>query len=748
MPPVSQPRQLRIQTVVTYIPAIASALVGASGTLVLLGWALNIELFKSLLHPMHVAMNPATAIAMVFLASGLFLVRNGPETATIRIAVRVMAVIVIGIALSRFSDILLGTQFNIDHRLFISRLHENAMSPNTAACLLMLAVALLTHDFQLRNGFHPSQVLIVITGCMGLLSVTGYIYGTAELYGLHGYKPMALNTVIVFVILAIGLLCTRPDREPMRSLLSDTLGGVVARRLIPAAFLVPLLAGRLQILGTKLGLYSSDFGFAVLVMINIVAFNILIWWCANAMRVSDVRRRISEEALRNSDERNRAIMQQAAEGLFLVDMDTKRILDANAALENLLGYAHNEITSKRVYDLIDALPATIDARMQQMADTQSPLHGERRYRRKDGSTVDVETSAGVITYSGRRVVCSAVRDITERKKAEETINAERNLLRTLIDNIPDNIFIKDAEGRYITGNAAHARFCGVSSPELIVGKTVFDLHTPEAAKSYYESDHAVLDTGNPLPAQEACLTDSQGISRWEMISKFPIFDARGTLTGMVGITRDITRQKHADEALATERNLLRTVIDNLPERIYVKDLDLRYVLDNAAHLAHLKLTDPAQVVGKTSRDLFPLEIAQQFERDDQAVIERGEALMDREELSKHDGKPGWLLTTKVPLTDANGKIRGLVGMSRDITARKPGGRTASYERENRRTGRSFALSEPPGLIKLKGRPRASSCKAKSSRGWARWSPAWRMRSTILSRSSAITSRCFSGMFGA
>jgi two-component system NtrC family sensor kinase len=282
----------------------------------------------------------------------------------------------------------------------------------------------------------------------------------------------------------------------------------------------------------------------------------------------------------------------------------------------------------------------------------------------------VETSAGMIAYGGRRVVCSAVHDITERKAAEEALVNERTLLRTLIDNIPDSIFIKDADRRYITCNLAHARFAGMSSPLQIVGKSVFDLHPREVAEKYDELDRQVLATGKPLLSHEEFLIDSKGHRQWALVSKIPIFDTKGEVTGMVGITRDITQQKKADEALAAERNLLRTVIDNLPERIYVKDLEGKYVLDNAAHLEHLGFTDPSQLVGKTTRDVFPPQVAEQFEQDDHAVIESGKPLIDREELSRHEDGHVWLLTTKVPLSDGKGGVRGLVGMSRDITARK------------------------------------------------------------------------------
>src|SRR5204862_1616022 len=117
--------------------------------------------------------------------------------------------------------------------------------------------------------------------------------------------------------------------------------------------------------------------------------------------------------------------------------------------------------------------------------------------------------------------------------------------------------------------------------------------------------------------------------------------------------------------------LLRTVIDNLPDRIYVKDTQGRYLLDNIAHMQQLGLSDPRQVVGKTTHDFFPPEIAAQYARDDQEVLNNGTPLFDHEEIAGEiGGMRRWLLTTKVPLTDANGEIIGLVGMSRDITERK------------------------------------------------------------------------------
>jgi len=134
---------------------------------------------------------------------------------------------------------------------------------------------------------------------------------------------------------------------------------------------------------------------------------------------------------------------------------------------------------------------------------------------------------------------------------------------------------------------------------------------------------------------------------------------------------DITQRKRAEEGLVKERNLLRTVIDNLPDYVYIKDTSGRYIVSNIAHARFLGVTTPTEVVGKTAFELFPREMAEQYAADDQKIIQTGKSLLDREERSvDQTGNKVWNLTTKVPLRDSSGKIVGLVGIARDITKRK------------------------------------------------------------------------------
>ena len=130
--------------------------------------------------------------------------------------------------------------------------------------------------------------------------------------------------------------------------------------------------------------------------------------------------------------------------------------------------------------------------------------------------------------------------------------------------------------------------------------------------------------------------------------------------------------REAKEALAQERNLLRTLLDNVPNYIFVKDAECRYVLNNMTHLRSLGMTNQAEVAGKTVFDFHPPELAAQYDADERQVIRSGQPLLDKEEyyLDRRLGEWRWHLTTKIPLRDNQDKMVGLVGICQDITERK------------------------------------------------------------------------------
>jgi PAS domain S-box-containing protein len=140
--------------------------------------------------------------------------------------------------------------------------------------------------------------------------------------------------------------------------------------------------------------------------------------------------------------------------------------------------------------------------------------------------------------------------VQERKRAEEVLLEERNILRTLIDNLPDYIYVKDTESQFIIGNTAQARLVGVKSPDELVGKTDFDLFPKELAAKYRTDEITLIDTGQPLIDHEEPVVDSRGNQSWISTTKVPLHDSQGKVIGFVGVGRDITERRKAAEAMA------------------------------------------------------------------------------------------------------------------------------------------------------------------------------------------------------
>jgi PAS domain S-box-containing protein len=152
----------------------------------------------------------------------------------------------------------------------------------------------------------------------------------------------------------------------------------------------------------------------------------------------------------------------------------------------------------------------------------------------------------------------------------------------------------------------------------------------------------------------------------------PVRDDTGAISHLIAIKQDVTARNQAEAALAAERNLLRTLIDNLPDYIFIKDAQSRFVMVNRAQVGLLGVRSPDDAVGKTDQDFLPAMLAAQYRTDEERVIRSGEPLLNHEERgpSRAGGEPEWHLTTKVPLRDGRGGIVGVVGISRNITQLK------------------------------------------------------------------------------
>jgi PAS domain S-box-containing protein len=262
--------------------------------------------------------------------------------------------------------------------------------------------------------------------------------------------------------------------------------------------------------------------------------------------------------------------------------------------------------------------------------------------------------------------------IVERQQIEEALEEERNLLRTLIDNLPDHVYVKDTQSRFLLGNRAVIQRLGCQSLEDLLHKTDFDFLPEKEARWRYDDEQRLMQTGQPLlnaelPSRELIkVPDAE--QRWMLVSKIPLRDARGQITGMVGINRDITELKRVEQKLAEERNLLRTLVDTIPDLIYIKDTDSRFVMVNKQAARALGVEKPEDAIGKTDYDFYPHDQAQsQIELEKQIFESTMPILNLNGRFNDTRGNEFWHLMTRLPLRDAEDHITGLIGVNRDIT---------------------------------------------------------------------------------
>lgn len=262
-------------------------------------------------------------------------------------------------------------------------------------------------------------------------------------------------------------------------------------------------------------------------------------------------------------------------------------------------------------------------------------------------------------------------DISDHKRVEQSLAESRAVFSSLVESLPLNIVRKDPEGRILFANQRYCQTLKQTLEELL-GKTDFDLFPEELASKYRVDDLRVLESGEECRDIEKHRTPDGELIYVEVM-KGPVIDASGVVSGVQCIFWEVTDRVRAEHDLQRERDLLRTLMDNIPDLVWVKDLEGKFLTVNAALVSAMGVESMSDVIGKDDRDFWPPELAEMYQADDRLVMESDEPLIDREELIDGVGpatEETWLLTTKVPVHDPSGAVVGLVGIGRNITKRK------------------------------------------------------------------------------
>ncbi len=232
------------------------------------------------------------------------------------------------------------------------------------------------------------------------------------------------------------------------------------------------------------------------------------------------------------------------------------------------------------------------------------------------------------------------------------------------------IAIADAAGRVIWVNSAFTHLTGYAAEEA-VGQPLYHQGVTGQDGTFDRILHEIALSGCPWHGEIAA-SRKDGTPYTEEQTITPVRDDTGAINHLIAIKQDVTARIQGEAALAAERNLLRTLIDNLPDYIFIKDTQSRFVMVNLAQAGLLGVRSPEEAVGKTDQDFLPAALAAQYRTDEERVIRTGEPLLHHEERgpSRAVGEPEWHLTTKVSLRDGRGGIVGVVGISRNITQLK------------------------------------------------------------------------------
>lgn len=451
---------------------------------------------------------------------------------------------------------------------------------------------------------------------------SGFADGSGSVAGTWAYRTLTGYPLLVAVSV---------DERELQRRLAVIRSGYIGGVLVVAVFALLLIAGLLLILARQ--------------------------------RAHDAERMRMTDALQQSEGRFKAMFEHAGVGITLRPAQDRNEcwLEVNDKFCEMTGYSREEALRMGTTDITapERIAGALSDKARLISGEVRSYVTEKRILRKDGTWMWVALSIAALPDAGGRphLVIATYQDINARRLTEER-------LRAIIAAEPECVAIVAPDGRLLDMNPAGLRMLQAGSLEEMRRWPFLRQVAPAYRRAFVRLQHRILGGESGMLEFEA--VGIAGKHCWLEIHAAPLYDASGAISALLGIARDVTERRMAREALAAERNLLRTVIDNLPDRIRVKDRDLRFILGNEAWL---KVRAPGRrdVIGLSNFDLLPADVAGRNNAEDREVLATGHASNPREVMDGPPDDPRWYVTIKVPLRDTAGNTTGVVGISRDVT---------------------------------------------------------------------------------
>ncbi len=518
----------------------AAGLSIASGILVLAAWKLSIASVITAGSD-HKGMARSTALGLVLSGIGLLLLQEGARSAWIRRLGSVCVLVPIVLGAGPFLRMVYALPSYLDENLLNgtlpagSKLFNVQMSPNTGLCLILLGCSLLLLDRQ-AGRWRPSQACALLAGTIALAACIGYAYDVKALYDLPGYTSMAVHSAATLLILSIGIVFARPRVGLMAMLSGEGPVGSMARRYLPIVIAAPIVTGWFRLQGQRAGWYGTEAGTALYATVNVV-FLLAFLYLAITSRTA-------------AEEKFRGLLESAPDAMVIVN-PAGRVVLVNARTEELFGYSREELLGNPVEML---LPER--SREKHMGDRTRFVSAPKtrsmgsaltlQGRKKNGQEFPVEIMLAPVHSDGSILICSTIRDITERERIARALRESEERFRVALKGAPTVVFNQDRELRYTWINSpvlswAEQGYLGRTDEEILGGDEGARL---SAIK------RKVLETG--VGSRTETIVTYQGEPHYFDLTVEPLRDTRGEIVGVTCASSDVTPMKKG----AAERDRL------------------------------------------------------------------------------------------------------------------------------------------------------------------------------------------------
>ena len=623
-------------------------------------------------------MAPLTSIAFLCLG-GLLLVHSmAPSQGPLGILAAVLSALLSAYGLIELVEYLGIPVLSLEEWLFpnppmMGAIPTGRMSPSTAA-LLLLSGAIVPMLYLRERGGERQKLFGDLAGCMGILVavigtvfVLSYLHGAPFLYGTLTI-PMAATTALAFLLLGTGqILAVGPDGFPSRLIAGPSARARLLRVFVSTTVGVVVAIDLMHVYAHSIfsednaimsGVFTAAFAVITGALIARVALKV-----GDDMDRSEEVRRGAEDKLRESEDRFRDLVEHSQDLICTHDLEG-RILSVNPWAAKVLGYAPDELLQMNYRDLLapkvrQEFGAYVDEIRKHGA-----AQGLLLIRTRMGEDRILEYNNTLRTDGVTEpIVRGVAHDITERKRAEDGLRKNRNMLAHIMDSIPQSVFWKDRDSVYLGCNKVFARQAGIDNPDEITGKNDFDLPwSQEESEAYRADDREVMENNRPKLHIIETQHQADGSRIWLDTTKIPLKNEAGRVYGVLGVYDDITERKRAEETLTR----LGMAVEQAVEAIVITDTEGRIEYVNPA-FEHITGYPREEAIGQNMRILKSGRNDESSYRSMWETISRGEVWKGRIINRKKDGTFYDEETTISPVRDVSGKIVNYVSGKRDIT---------------------------------------------------------------------------------